>query len=52
MRSGVTQSTPTAHPLVKVEVDNQFFYNEGVGGDERIVKVHTDKRAWGGGYRD
>jgi len=50
MRTGDTQATPTANPLVVVTVNGDTHTSEGGGGNDRLVSVYTDEQAWGGQY--
>jgi len=52
MRSGVTQSTPTAAPHVRVTIGADTYHSEGGNGgiQERVVSIKSDEQVWGGQY--
>jgi len=50
MRSGDTQSTPTATPDVRVFIGSDEYRSHGAGGSERLVSFTLDEQVWGGSY--
>jgi len=47
VRSGATQSTPSAMPLVTITVDGDTHSNASGG---RLLSVYADEQVWGGQY--
>ena len=50
MRSGATQSSPTASPKVTATIGADVYTSEGGGGNDGLVSITADEQVWGGQY--